>query len=481
MSVYEPSMLVAGKQYTPERETRIYLSPTTGEPVTQIPLGTGEDVDRAVAAARAAVPVLAALSLDERANLLVKTAEAIRAKSDEFAKILAVEHGKTQYGDAVGEVEGSAAAMANAGAQARWLTESHYPLSTPNKRLLTVRRPRGVYGILTPWNFPLGIATQYYLGPGLAAGNSMVWLGAPSVNSTHALLAETIAEIWPAGALNFVMGDGPVVGQALASHPHVDAVGFTGSTPVGNAVQTAAIGKPAFLELGGNGPTIVLPDADIERAANKIATGSFTNAGQICTASGRIIAHASIATELAEAIAAESERFVLGDPRDRATTMGPVHRTELVGAILRQLEDAVTKGARVVTGGRLLDEAPTGNYLLPTVVDNVPHDVELHFSETFGPVAPIVHYESEEELRNHIAASSFGLHGGIFTRDVEKGLTLGESLRVGHVNINDTSAYWEPSIPAGGAAGANSGIGRSGGPWSVMEMTEVQTFTLELG
>jgi succinate-semialdehyde dehydrogenase/glutarate-semialdehyde dehydrogenase len=372
--------------------------------------------------------------------------------------------------------------MEAAGAQARWMLESHYPVSTPGKRVITVRRPRGVYGILTPWNFPLGIATQYYFGPGLAAGNAMVWVGAPSVNATHALLAEVVAELWPAGALNFVTGDGPVVGQALASHPGVDAVGFTGSTAVGNLVQAAAVGKPAFLELGGNGPTIVFPDADLERAADRIAAGSFTNAGQICTASGRILAHETVASELAEAIAAASTRFVLGDPRERTSTMGPVHLESLATRVLDQVEAAVAGGARVVTGGTRLVGAPTAHYVLPTVVDRVPAEADLHREETFGPVAPVVHYSSEEELRKLIDASPFGLHAGIFSRDVERALALGETLRVGHVNINDTSAYWEPSIPAGGAAGATSGIGRAGGPWSVtvMEMTEVQTFTVEL-
>ncbi|MGO1972240.1 MAG: aldehyde dehydrogenase family protein [Propionibacteriaceae bacterium] len=477
----QPQMIIGGEAYAPDRERRVYDSPSTGEPVSEILLGTVDDVDRAVAAARAALPALAKLSLDERADLLLRTAAAIRARAEDFAQLLATEHGKTYHADAMGEIEASAEAMAAAGGQARWLTESHYPLSTRGKRLLTVRRPRGVYGVLTPWNFPLGIATQYYLGPGLAAGNTMVWLGAPSVNSTHALLAETIAELWPAGAINFVTGDGPVVGQALAGHAGVDAVGFTGSTPVGNAVQAAAVGKPTFLELGGNGPTIVLPDADVARAATRIAGGSFTNAGQICTASGRILAHASIASELADAIAEESKKFVLGDPFDQATTMGPVHRQELAATVISQVDDAVAQGARLVSGGHLLDGAPTPHYLLPTVVDDVPATADLHRAETFGPVAPVVHYESAEQLDQLITASPFGLHGGIFSRDVEKALSLGETLRVGHVNINDTSAYWEPSIPAGGAAGAVSGIGRSGGPWSVMEMTEVQTFALELG
>lgn len=478
-ALYEPEMLINGKAHAPDRERREYRSPSTGEPATSMLLGTPEDVDRAVASARAALPEVAALSLAERAELLDRTAQALRERATEIATVLTIEHGKPRH-EALGEVAASATALEEGGAQARWMTETHYPLSMPGKRLMTRRRPRGVYGVLTPWNFPLGIISQYYLGPGLAGGNTIVWAGAPSVNATHAMLAHIFADIWPAGTVNFITGDGPVVGQAIASHPGIDAVGFTGSTNVGMEVHRAATGKPSFLEMGGNGPTIVLKDADLHRTAKRIAWGSFTNAGQICTSTGRILADQAIASDLAAAIAEEAASFVLGDPREEGTVMGPVHQQALAERVLSQVDQAVGAGAQLVTGGTNRDDMPTPNYLLPTVVDKVPADAPLHHEETFGPVAPIIHVNDPEELRSLVAASPFGLHAGIFSSDVEKALALGETLRVGHVNINDTSAYWETSIPAGGAAGAVSGIGRAGGPWSVMEMTEVQTFTVDV-
>lgn len=478
-SIFEPTMIIGGKPHTPVRPRLEFSSPSTGEMVTSMALGTAEDVDIAVSSARKALPLVAGLTHAERADLLDITAQRLQARAEEIADILALEHGKPSLTEAMGEVSAAAEALKDAGAQARWLTESHYPLGTPGKRLLTVRRPRGVYGILTPWNFPLGIMTQYYLGPGLAGGNTLVWLGAPSVNAVHSVLAEIVADVWPAGTLNFLTGEGPVVGQAIASHKGIDAVGFTGSTRVGLEVHRASVGKPSFLEMGGNGPTIVLADADIERAAERIASGSFTNAGQICTSTGRILADQRIASQLAEALAAESKKFVLGDPRHHATTMGPVHQYSLAERVLKQVNDAVAAGAGLLTGGRRLEDAPTAHYILPTVVDHVPADQPLHIEETFGPVAPVIHFSAPDELDDLLRASEHGLHAGIFTRDVEKALTLGETLRVGHVNINDTSAYWEPSIPAGGAAGAASGVGRAGGPWSVHEMTEVQTFTIE--
>lgn len=481
MTLFESTMIVGGAEYRPNRESRTLMSPATGEPVSVTVLGTSEDVDLAVDSARKALPEVDGLGLDARAVLLNETAAKLREHASELAEVLALEHGKTQYYDAVGEIAASAAALEASGQQARWLTEYHYPLSTPGKRLLTHRRPRGVYGVLTPWNFPLGIITQYFLGPGLAAGNTLVWIGSPSVNATHTIFAKIVNEVWPAGAVNFLMGDGPVVGQALAAHPGVDAVGFTGSSKAGKAVMAAAAGKPSLIEAGGNGPTIVLKDADIALAAKRIATGSFSNAGQICTATGRILADNAIASDLAQAVAEEASAITLGDPRAKETTMGPLHQAGLAKEVLRQVKDAEARGAQIVTGGALLPGALTDNYLQPTVVDHVDPAADLHLRETFGPVAPVVHFSSPEEMRTQIAASGYGLHAGVFTQDIEKGLALAETLRVGHVNLNDTSAYWETSIPAGGAAGAESGVGRCGGPWSVMEMSEVQTFSIDIG
>ena len=477
---FAPPMYIAGKQVRPDRETRTISSPVTGEPTTELLLGTSDDIDSAVAAARRAQPAVAALGLDERARLCELSALAIEKDAEDIADVLTLVHGKPRHTEAIGEVLGAATAFREAGAAARWMPEAHYPLSTAGKRLVTVRRPRGVYGILTPWNFPVGLAAIYYLGPGLATGNAIVWVGAATTSASHSAIMERVAPLWPDGALNLVTGDGPIIGQALAGHPAVDAIGFTGSTPGGLAVARTAAGKPIALELGGNGPTIVLEDADVELAAVRIAGGSFSNAGQICTATGRVLAHSSIASDLAEAITHHAEKIVVGDPFDAQTTMGPVHLPELADKVLAQVRSATERGASVLTGGDRVD-GPTRQYLRPTVVDGVPADVELHYGETFGPVAPVVHFSTEAELWDLVNASPFGLHAGVFTRDIERGLALAEQLRVGHVNLNDTSAYWEWSIPAGGAAGVASGFGRTGGPASVQEMSEVLTVTVESG
>lgn len=480
-AMYRPPMLIGGETVRPDRERRVYFSPATGAPTTEILVGTAQDINAAVEAARRAATEVASLGLDARAQLCEETARDIEEHAQAIARVVTRVHGKPLHSEALGEVLGSAGAFRQAGQQARWLSVSHYPLSTPRKRLLAVRRPRGVYGVVTPWNFPLGVALMYYLGPGLAAGNAIVWVGAPTTSAAQWAVAEIIARHWPKGALNMVTGDGPIVGQALVGHPGVDAIGFTGSTPVGREVARAAAGKPMMLELGGNGPTLVLDDADVERAAACIAGGSFTNAGQICTATGRILASDRVAGPLAEAIAAHASSLVLGDPEDERTTLGPVHLASQADRVLQQVRAAADAGAVVVTGGARREDAPTRHYVQPTVVDRVPGGAALHCEESFGPVAPIIRFASDAEMWRLVAASNFGLFGAVFSRDVERAIEVAEQLRCGHVNINDASSFWEISIPAGGAAGSDSGVGRAGGPWSVAEMTEVFTMTVESG
>jgi acyl-CoA reductase-like NAD-dependent aldehyde dehydrogenase len=309
-----------------------------------------------------------------------------------------------------------------------------------------------------------------------------VWTPAPSTSLVALAVADAIDEagVLPAGALTVVTGDGPVVGDALARHPHVHGVGFTGSTAVGERVAAAAAGKPLLLELGGNGPSIVLTDADLEQAAAAIAGSAFANAGQVCTATGRVLAHESVAAELAERIAAHADAVVVGLPLDPATTMGPVHQAALADRILEQLGDATRSGAAVVSGGRRRDDLPTPNYLEPTVVDRVPADAALHVEETFGPVAPIVRFGSEAELRGLVDASRFGLFSAVFSRDVARAMRIAELLPTGTVNINGPSNYWEPHIPAGGAAGRASGVGRAGGRWSIEAMSQTHTLTVTL-
>jgi acyl-CoA reductase-like NAD-dependent aldehyde dehydrogenase len=473
-------MVIHGQRTHRSRELRTNHSPATGEPVGAIPLGTVEDVDAAVASARRAARTLARLGPFERATLCERVADAIERRQDELGELLAVEHGKP-LADAVGEIAGSVGTLRDVAEQVRWTRGEIVPARQESKRVFVSRRPHGVLGVITPWNFPVGVPVHYYLAPGLAAGNAAVWVPAPSTSAIASRLAEAILEAdLPLGTVNLVTGDGPVVGHAVASHPGVDAVGFTGSTGVGRQVALAAAGKPALLELGGNGPAIVLHDADVELAAREIAGGSFTNAGQICTSTGRVLAHASIAGELAARVAAHARELTVGLPLDPQTTMGCVHDERLVERILVQLDAAAAAGAETICGGSRLDGFPTLNFVAPTVVDRVPAGAALHVEETFGPVAPIVRFSTEQELDALVDATPFGLAGAVFSRDVPRAMRLAETLPTGMVNVNSATSWWEAHLPAGGASGRDSGIGRAGGRSSLDALSQLHTVTVAL-
>jgi succinate-semialdehyde dehydrogenase/glutarate-semialdehyde dehydrogenase len=475
-------MYVDGAAHVPDRPAREVRSPGDGTVAGRVLLGTPDDVDRAVTAARAAAPAWRHTSVFDRAGLCRRLADAVVARKDELATLLTAEHGKPFHSEARGEVDAVATAFRDAADQVVSLRAESIAVRDPAKRVLIQRRPRGVYSVITPWNFPIAVAAIYYLAPGIASGNTLVWTPAPSVSGVASLLTGVLHDAGlPSGVLNLVTGEGPVVGNAAIRHPGVNAVGFTGSTATGHAIAQAGAGKPVQLELGGNGPTIVLEDADLDLAAAAIASGSFGNAGQICTSTERVLAHAGVAADLAERVAALADKIVLGDPFAAETTMGPVHTAELADRVCAQITDAASRGGRVLAGGGRPDDAPTPHYVRPTVVDDVPPDSDLHVAETFGPVAPIVRWNTPDELRALVAASGFGLSGAVFSRDVGRAITLAEDLPCGIVNLNEASSYWEPNIPAGGTAGSGSGHGRTGGPWSIEEMTEQQAIVISTG
>jgi acyl-CoA reductase-like NAD-dependent aldehyde dehydrogenase len=460
-------------------ESREIRNPATGEMIGRIPLGGAADVDRAVREAQAVAPQLARMTAFERAELCVRMADAISERKEELARTLSTEHGKPLHAEALGEVDACVAAFRESAEQIKWMTSEIIPMRDPNKRAFALRRPRGVYGIITPWNFPLGVACIYYLGPGLAAGNALVWVPPPSTSAVASEFMRCVetADL-PDGAINLVIGEGAVVGDALVTHPGTDAIGFTGSTATGHTVATRAAGKPLLLELGGNGPSIVLDDADVASAASSIAGGSFANAGQICTSTERIIVHETVADELADHLAALAAEVRLGDPLDPSTTMGPVHTAANARKIVEKVEEAKAKGAAVLAGGSALPDMPTEQFIQPTVVDRVVPDAQLNREETFGPVLPLVRFLRLSELPSLVATSPYGLSGAIFSRDTEKALLLAEEIPCGIININEASSYWEPQTPAGGASGSHSGVGRSGGTWSIAEMTELRTVVL---
>jgi succinate-semialdehyde dehydrogenase/glutarate-semialdehyde dehydrogenase len=305
----------------------------------------------------------------------------------------------------------------------------------------------------------------------------VVWTPAPSTAVCSGVLAECIAAAdLPPGVFNLVLGPGPEVGDELAVNPGTQAVAFTGSTPTGLTVARQAAGKVQLLEMGGNGPFVVLDDADLPAAADAARVAAFLGAGQSCSAAERLLVHEAVREEFVALLASEVEREVrLGDPLADSTTMGPVNNEPGAAKMDAHVADAVERGATVVTGGARADGYPTRLYWQPTVLDRVPRDSIAVTQETFGPIAPIVSIGSLEEAIEQTNAQSFGLMAAIFTSDLAAGLRYADSVHMGLVNVNETTNYWEPHLPWGGRARSESGIGRVGGPYPMDTLTELQT------
>jgi succinate-semialdehyde dehydrogenase/glutarate-semialdehyde dehydrogenase len=451
-------------------------SPATGESLGTVAWGDRADARRAIAAANAAFPAWAARTGFERAALLHRVADACERRADELARILTLDQGKPLKAEAEGEVGELIEFWRMAAEDGKRLTGTIPEPAAPGRRVLLLRRPLGVLGLITPWNWPYTMPAEV-LAPALACGNTVVWTPAPSTAVCSGVLAECIAEAdLPPGVFNMVLGPGPEVGDELAANPGTRAVAFTGSTETGLTVAKRAAGKTQLLEMGGNGPLVVMDDADLPAAAEAARVGAFLCAGQSCSAAERLLVHHAVREQFVELLAAEVEREVqLGDPLDAATTMGPVNNEPQAAKMDEHVGDAVERGATVVTGGARAADFPTDLYWQPTVLDGVPPDSLAVTAETFGPIAPIVPVGSLEEAIEQTNSQSYGLMAAIFTADLSAGMRYADSVGMGLVNINETTNYWEAHLPWGGRASSQSGIGRVGGAHVMDTLTELQT------
>jgi acyl-CoA reductase-like NAD-dependent aldehyde dehydrogenase len=460
-------------------ETFTAASPATGETIGQVPQGDRDDARRAIEAANRAAEAWARTTAFDRAAAMHRVADAVERRRDELARTLTLDQGKPLHTEAHDEVEELVLYWRNAAEDAKRL-EGRLPNSvSPGKRVLLVRRPRGVVGVITPWNWPYTMPAEL-IAPALACGNTVVWTPASTTAVTGIALAECVVEAdLPPGVFNLVTGPGSVVGDEIARNPGTHGIGFIGSTETGRKVAEAAAGKAAVLELGGNGPIVVMDDADLDLAAEATVTACFLCAGQSCTAGERLLVHRAVREEFVARLARlVTERVVLGDPFERDTTMGPLNNEGVAEKMDEHVADALERGAAVVTGGARGEDFPTDLYWQATVLDGVAPDARVAQEETFGPVAPVVAIDSLEQAIELANASPYGLLSAIFTRDLATGLRYADSVRTGWVNVNESSNYWETHLPFGGRAGSASGIGRVGGTAPMESFTELQTVVL---
>ena len=455
-------------------------SPATGEVIATVPEGDREDARRAIAAANEAQRRWAALSAFDRARAMRRIAEAIDARREELARWLTLDQGKPLRAEAYDEVDELVRYFEMAEADATRLEGLLPPSVDAGKRVLLQRVPRGVVGVITPWNWPYTMPAEI-VAPALAAGNAVVWVPAPTTAACSVKLAECLAQAdLPPGVCNLVTGPGPVVGDEVAANPGTHAVGFIGSIATGHRVAERAAGKELLLEMGGNGPLVVLDDADLDRAVEATLTACYLNAGQSCTAGERILVqeavHDGFVAKLADAVRA---RVRLGDPFEERTTMGPLNNEPVAEKTERHVRDALERGARLVAGGRRSELGAL--FYEPTVLDGVTDEMEVAREETFGPVAPVTAIASEEEAIRIVDSSPYGLLAAVFTRDLGRGLRFAEAVRTGWVNVNEGTNYWESHLPFGGRAGSRSGVGRVGGRFSLERLTELKTIVVDLG
>jgi len=462
-----------------EGEVAEASSPATGESLGAVAQGTREDARRAVAAARAAFEGWAGETAFARADKLRRIAEVCERRREDLARALTLDQGKPLHAEAYDEVDELVAMFRGAAEDGIRLEGTIPPSATPDRRVLLMRRPKGVVAVVTPWNWPYTMPAEI-VAPALAAGNTVAWTPAPSTAVCSALLAECVAEAdLPPGVFNFVLGPGPEVGDELVGHPEVAAVGFIGSTATGLHIARRAAGKTLLLEMGGNGPLVVLDDADLDAAAEAAVTACFLCAGQSCTAGEVLLVDERVHDDFAQRLVSLVESQVrLGDPFAQETTMGPLNNDGVARKMDDHVADARERGASPVAGGGRADGFPTDLYWEATVLTDVPPDATAATEETFGPIAPIVRVGSVEEAVAFTNRSDYGLLSAIFTGDLYKGLAFADRVRTGLVNINETTNYWENHLPFGGRAGSTSGIGRVGGRYAMESLTELQTVVI---
>jgi succinate-semialdehyde dehydrogenase/glutarate-semialdehyde dehydrogenase len=460
-------------------ETFESTSPATGEVLAVVPYAGPEDGRRAIEAAGRARNTMAALGVEERARLCERIAERIGLQRDELARTLSLEQGKPLQ-EALGEVEFAAGLYRDAAGYVRSLATTVLPSPDPHKRVLTIRQPHGVVAVITPWNYPVGIPSEY-LSAAIAAGNAVVWKPAPTTSLVATRLLECLLEAGlPEGGCNLLFG-GPEVGAEIVSNPGTHAVGFTGSFPVGNAVASRAGAKPLLLELGGNGPTIILDDADLELAVEGAAFGCFSNAGQICQSTERILVTPRAHDDVLSGLVGKAESVRLGHPLEPETTMGPLNNEGVAQKVDEHIADTVAKGGVVVSGGERAPGFPTPLYYRPSVLDQVPRGSLLNEEETFGPVAPLVPVRDLDEAIEIANASRYGLCCSVYTGSLRTAFKAAERLECGVVNVNETAAYWDGRTPFGGYSGKTSGVGRLGGSATIESMTQLKSIVLDVG
>jgi acyl-CoA reductase-like NAD-dependent aldehyde dehydrogenase len=456
------------------------VNPATEDTIAEIAEAGPEDLDRAVSGARRAFESgpWAAMKPRQRGRILLRAAELLLSRVESFGRVETLDNGKPIFEAAKIDMPAAAECLAYFGEYADKLYGDTHPGRT-DAFLLTLREPIGVVGAITPWNFPL-LQAMWKIAPALALGNTVVLKPASATPLTALLFAELLAEAGlPPGAFQVLPGPGPVIGRAMAEHPGIDKISFTGETETGKAILRAAAGtvKRVSMELGGKSPNVVFADADLDAAARGAINAIFYGKGELCSAGSRLLVEESVHDALLERVVERARKLTPGNPLDPKTRLGSLVSRKQRESVARYVETGRKEGARVVAGGKPASVEGRGAFFEATVFDGVTPQMTIAREEIFGPVLATLTFRGEEEAASVGNSTIYGLAAAVWSRDVKKALRTAKALKAGTVWVNAYNLY-DPGLPFGGYK--ESGFGRERGHYALEEYTQVKSIWIDL-
>lgn len=468
------ALLINGQQTGQDLDTIEVVNPATSEVIATVPNGSTKEAKDAVDAASEAFKSWSAYSAYERSELVRKWHDLIHVNREDLARTMTLEQGKPLK-EALGEIDYANGYISWFAEEGKRVYGEQIPATQRDKRMFVMKQPVGVVAVITPWNFPAAMITRK-VAPALAAGCTVVIKPAELTPLTAFKLAHLAEEAGiPKGVINVVSGDSKTIGEAWTDDTRVRKLTFTGSTPVGKILMknSADTMKKISLELGGHAPSIVTQDADLDKAVKGVVASKYRNAGQTCVCTNRIYVHESIVDQFTEKYVAEVKKLKVGNGLDEGIDIGPLIDDRAVDKVKKHIEDAVDKGAKIETGGSVKE----GLFFEPTVLTGVTDDMLCMSEETFGPLAPITTFKTEEEAVERANDSIYGLAAYVFTENISRGIAICEQLEYGIVGLNDGGPS-APQAPFGGFK--QSGLGREGGHQGMDEYLEVKYISVGL-